>query len=89
MLVVVALGGNALLRRNEPPEAEVQRKNIIGAVVQSVAPIARKHDIVVTHRNGPQIGLLALQAAAFKEVRASCCFSVLRFTISAHEAYAI
>jgi carbamate kinase len=69
MLVVIALGGNALLRRNEPPEAEVQRKNVISAVVQSVAPIARKHDIVVTHGNGPQIGLLALQAATFKEAK--------------------
>ncbi len=69
MLVVIALGGNALLRRNEKPEADIQRKNIVTAVVESVAPIARQHNTIVTHGNGPQIGLLALQAAAFREVQ--------------------
>jgi len=69
MLVVIALGGNALLRRNEPPEADIQRNNIVKAVVDSVAPIAREHRTIVTHGNGPQIGLLALQAAAFREVQ--------------------
>jgi carbamate kinase len=69
MLVVLALGGNALLRRNEPLEADVQRRNLLTAVADSLAPIAREHRVVVTHGNGPQIGLLALQAAAYKEVR--------------------
>jgi len=69
MLVVLALGGNALLRRNEPPEAEVQRANVLTAVAQSVAPIARQHSVVITHGNGPQIGLLALQMAAFAQVK--------------------
>jgi carbamate kinase len=69
MLVVLALGGNALLRRNEPPEAEVQRANVLTAVAQSVAPIAREHSVVITHGNGPQIGLLALQMAAFTQVK--------------------
>jgi carbamate kinase len=69
MFIVMALGGNALLRRNEPPEAEVQRGNVLTAVAKSVAPIAREHRVVVTHGNGPQIGLLALQMAAFKEVK--------------------
>jgi carbamate kinase len=69
MLVVMALGGNALLRRGEPLEAEVQRRNLLDAVAKAVAPIARKHQIVITHGNGPQIGLLALQAAAYKEVQ--------------------
>jgi len=69
MLVVIALGGNALLRRNEPPEAEIQRNNIVKAAVESVAPITREHKTIVTHGNGPQIGLLALQAAAFREVQ--------------------
>ncbi len=68
MRIVMALGGNALLRRNEPPEAEVQRQNIVNAVAKSVAPIARRHNVVVTHGNGPQIGLLALQASALREV---------------------
>jgi carbamate kinase len=69
MLVVVALGGNALLRRREQPEAEVQRKNVLTAVAKSVAPVARKHRVVVTHGNGPQVGLLALQAAVLSDVK--------------------
>jgi carbamate kinase len=68
MRVVLALGGNALLRRGEPLDAEVQRRNVLVAVAKSVAPLARKHQLVVTHGNGPQIGLLALQAAAYREV---------------------
>jgi carbamate kinase len=70
MLVVMALGGNALLRRGEPLEAEVQRQNLSNAVTRAVAPVARAHRLVITHGNGPQVGLLALQAAAFKEVAA-------------------
>jgi carbamate kinase len=68
MLVVMALGGNALLRRDEPPRADIQRKNVIGAVAKSVAPVARAHRLVVTHGNGPQVGLLALQTAAYRAV---------------------
>jgi len=62
MRVVVALGGNALLQRGEPPDSEVQAHHI-EAAVQGLAPIAREHDLVVTHGNGPQIGLLALESA--------------------------
>ena len=69
MRVVMALGGNALLRRNQAPEAEIQRGNILAAVATSVVPIARDHSVVVTHGNGPQVGLLALQTAAFKDVK--------------------
>jgi len=69
MRIVMALGGNALLRRGEAPEAEAQRRNIQLAVEKSVAPIARRHELVVTHGNGPQVGLLALQAAAYRDVR--------------------
>lgn len=68
MLVVMALGGNALLRRGEPLDLDVQRKNLQMAVAQGLGPIARKHRVVITHGNGPQIGLLALQAAAYKDV---------------------
>jgi carbamate kinase len=68
MLVVLALGGNALLRRGQALELDVQRKNLAAAVTGGLAPIARKHQVVITHGNGPQIGLLALQAAAYKEV---------------------
>jgi carbamate kinase len=69
MLVVMALGGNALLRRGEPLEAEVQRRNLVHVVAKTLAPIARKHQVVITHGNGPQIGLLALQAAAYSGVK--------------------
>ncbi len=69
MLVVIALGGNALLRRGEPLEADVQRRNLLTAVSKAIAPIACRHQVVVTHGNGPQVGLLALQAAAYKDVR--------------------
>jgi len=68
MRIVIALGGNALLRRGEAPEIETQRRNVRIAV-EAIAPIARQHDVVITHGNGPQIGLLALQAAAYHGVR--------------------
>ncbi|SDF91841.1 carbamate kinase [Limimonas halophila] len=67
MRIVVALGGNALLRRGEPLEAAQQQKNV-AAAVDAIEPIARHHELVVTHGNGPQIGLLALQADAYKDV---------------------
>jgi carbamate kinase len=62
MRVVVALGGNALLERGEAPLAEVQQKHVIAAV-EALAPLARDHDLVITHGNGPQVGLLALESA--------------------------
>ena len=61
MLVVAALGGNALLRRGEPPETTRQVANIRTAA-RALAEIAREHALVVTHGNGPQVGLLALQS---------------------------
>ena len=64
MLVVVALGGNALLRRGEKLDVAVQRANVETAVA-AIAELAREHDIVVTHGNGPQVGLLALQGEAY------------------------
>ncbi|HTK40584.1 MAG TPA: carbamate kinase [Gemmatimonadales bacterium] len=64
MRIVVALGGNALLRRGEPMTAEVQRANVKVAA-QSLAPVAKGNQLVITHGNGPQIGLLALQDAAY------------------------
>lgn len=69
MKVVVALGGNALLRRDQPPTAENQLANIRSAAAQ-LARIAAQHDVVLTHGNGPQVGLLALQAAAYIDVDA-------------------
>jgi len=69
MRVVVALGGNALLKRGEPMTAEVQRGNVKTAA-PALASVAHKHQLVLSHGNGPQVGLLALQAAAFTEVEA-------------------
>jgi carbamate kinase len=62
--IVIALGGNALLRRGEALTADNQRSNI-RAAAQALAPIAREHELVISHGNGPQVGLLALQNAAY------------------------
>jgi carbamate kinase len=67
MRVVVALGGNALLKRGEPMTAENQRANV-KAAARALAPIAREHQLVISHGNGPQVGLMALQAFAYKDV---------------------
>jgi carbamate kinase len=64
MRVVVALGGNALLRRGEPMTADAQRTNVRIAA-RALADLARDHQIIVSHGNGPQVGLLALQGAAY------------------------
>jgi carbamate kinase len=65
--ILVALGGNALLRRGEPMTADVQRSNVRAAAT-ALAPLASHHQLVLSHGNGPQVGLLALQAAAYTEV---------------------
>jgi len=65
--VVVALGGNALLRRGEPLTAENQRANARVAC-RALAPVALEHELVISHGNGPQVGLLALQGSAYTEV---------------------
>jgi carbamate kinase len=65
MRVVVALGGNALLKRGEPMTSDVQRANIRIAA-EALAPIAKDNQLVITHGNGPQVGLLALQGQAYK-----------------------
>ena len=69
MRVVVALGGNALLRRGEPLTAENQRANARTAY-EALAPVALDHELVISHGNGPQVGLLALQGAAYTDVAA-------------------
>ena len=69
MRIVVALGGNALLKRGEPMTHDVQRANIRVAA-QALAPVAQQHQLVLAHGNGPQVGLLALQASAYKDVEA-------------------
>jgi carbamate kinase len=75
MRIVVALGGNALQRRGEPMTVEGQRNNVAVAC-KSLAPVAEEHDLVVSHGNGPQVGMLALQAAAYDET-SSYPFDVL------------
>ena len=65
MRIVVALGGNALLRRGEPLTADIQRHNVRLAA-EVLAPLVEGHQLVITHGNGPQVGLLALQAAALQ-----------------------
>ena len=69
MRIVVALGGNALLRRGEVMSAENQRANVRVAAA-ALAPLVADHELVVSHGNGPQVGLLALQAQAYTDVEA-------------------
>lgn len=67
MRIVVALGGNALLKRGEPMTAENQRANVRRAAAVLADLVRGGHTLVITHGNGPQVGLLALQAAASSE----------------------
>jgi carbamate kinase len=60
--IVIALGGNAILRRGEAPTMENQRRNVRIAA-RTIAPLAEGNDLVISHGNGPQVGLLALQSA--------------------------
>jgi len=63
----VALGGNALLKRGQPLTAENQRRNVAIAA-EALAPLAHDYQLVISHGNGPQVGLLSLQSAAYEEV---------------------
>ncbi len=67
MRVLIALGGNALLRRGEPMTADQQRENIQIAA-KALADVAKHHELVIVHGNGPQVGLLALQAEAYTQL---------------------
>jgi carbamate kinase len=61
--IVAALGGNALLRRGEGPDSEIQQHHVVRAVA-ALAPICRAHDVVITYGNGPQVGVLAVESGA-------------------------
>ncbi|QYD73825.1 carbamate kinase [Paraburkholderia edwinii] len=65
--LVIALGGNALLQRGQPMTESQQRENVKVAAAQ-IARVAAGNELVIAHGNGPQVGLLALQSAAYKEV---------------------
>ncbi len=69
MRIVVAVGGNALLKRGEPMTAANQRKNVRQAA-RAIVQLYPDHELVISHGNGPQVGLLALQAANYKAVEA-------------------
>ncbi len=62
MRIVAALGGNALLKRGERPDSDIQEHNVEIAVA-ALAPLARDHELIITHGNGPQVGVLALESA--------------------------
>jgi carbamate kinase len=66
--IVVALGGNALIRRGDPGSTEVQRRNLVAAAASLVELASAGHDLVLTHGNGPQVGYLAIEADAARDV---------------------
>jgi carbamate kinase len=74
--IVAALGGNALLKRGQPPDAAAQVANVTLAV-KALAPLARQHELVVTHGNGPQVGLLAVESASDPRLSQPYPFDVL------------
>jgi carbamate kinase len=74
--LVVALGGNALLERGERPDARIQESHVREAI-RAVAPLYRDHEIVLTHGNGPQVGLLAAQSASDASLSQPYPFDVL------------
>jgi carbamate kinase len=74
--IVAALGGNALLRRGQKPDADVQAANVHRAVA-ALAPLAHDHELVVTHGNGPQVGVLAMQSASDPGLTTPYPFDVL------------
>jgi|GEM_PF-89426 len=76
MRLVVAVGGNALLERGDVPTASAQEQHVEAAVA-SLLPLARSHDLVITHGNGPQVGLLANESALDPVLPAPYPFDVL------------
>jgi len=74
--IVAALGGNALLQRGQSPDAEIQESNAVRAV-RALAPLALEHELVITHGNGPQVGVLALQSASDPNLTTPYPFDVL------------
>ena len=63
MRIVVALGGNALLQRGESPDADIQESHVVSAI-SGLAPLLNHHELIITHGNGPQVGVLAVESSA-------------------------
>ncbi len=76
MRIVVALGGNALLRRGDKPDASTQIANVVVAA-EELAKLAEQHEVVITHGNGPQVGVLALESANDERLSAPYPFDTL------------
>jgi len=76
MKVVIALGGNALLERGERPDSGIQEQHVASAVA-ALAPVLHQHDMVITHGNGPQVGVLALESARDRALSRPYPFDVL------------
>jgi carbamate kinase len=74
--VAVALGGNALLQRGERPDSDIQESHVASAV-DALTPLLREHDVVITHGNGPQVGVLALESASDPALSRPYPFDVL------------
>lgn len=76
MRILAALGGNALLERDQKPDADIQEANVRRAV-RALAPLAAEHELVITHGNGPQVGVLAMQSASDARLTTPYPFDVL------------
>lgn len=76
MRIVVALGGNALLQRGQKPDAEPQIDNA-KAAMRALAPLVDEHEVVITHGNGPQVGVLAIESANDERLSKSYPFDTL------------
>ncbi len=76
MKVVAALGGNALLERGERPDSDIQESHIARAAA-ALSPLLREHDLVITHGNGPQVGVLAVESAGDTSLSRPYPFDVL------------
>jgi carbamate kinase len=76
MKVVIALGGNALLQRGERPDSGIQERHVASAI-GALAPVLHQHDVIITHGNGPQVGVLALESASDHALSRPYPFDVL------------
>jgi carbamate kinase len=74
--IVVALGGNALLERGEQPDCDIQEAHVAAAAA-ALAPLLRLHEVIITHGNGPQVGVLAIESADDRTLSRPYPFDVL------------